>query len=191
MRQVAYDVAGGDTRRAILNVASDLLVQRGFSAFSYADIAERLGIRKASIHHHFPAKSDLGRALIANYAAVLHAPGSEDPRRALEQFFGGYRALAAAGRICPGGMLQTDLENLSPEMCADLRGMVRGVERRLTAILDAGRRSGDFAFEGTPRHRAVLMLASLQGGLQFARTLGDEKRIAIIVREIKRDLSIK
>jgi hypothetical protein len=37
-----------------------LIQTRGYSAFSYQDVADSLGIRKASIHYHFhqidPAK---------------------------------------------------------------------------------------------------------------------------------------
>ena len=34
---------------------------------SYADLAEVVGIRKASIHHHFPTKTDLAIALLRSY----------------------------------------------------------------------------------------------------------------------------
>src|ERR1700723_3958323 len=54
----------GDTRVRIMDVAHQLLVERGFSAFSYADIAEAVQIRKASIHHHFPTKASLVVAVL-------------------------------------------------------------------------------------------------------------------------------
>ncbi|MDP2026901.1 TetR/AcrR family transcriptional regulator [Sulfuriferula sp.] len=41
-----------------------MVQRRGFNDFSYADIANEVGIRKASLHHHFPTKTDLGLALI-------------------------------------------------------------------------------------------------------------------------------
>ena len=41
--------------------------RHGYSAFSYADLAVAVGIRKASIHHHFPTKADLAAALVAAY----------------------------------------------------------------------------------------------------------------------------
>ena len=41
----------------------------GWSAVSYADLAVRVGIRTASIHHHFPSNTDLGQALIERYTA--------------------------------------------------------------------------------------------------------------------------
>jgi TetR/AcrR family transcriptional repressor of nem operon len=40
----------------ILRLTDTLIQQRGFLGFSYADLEKAIGIRKASIHHHFPGK---------------------------------------------------------------------------------------------------------------------------------------
>ena len=45
----------GSTAERIVHEARNLIMTRGYNGFSYADIAEAVGIRKASIHHHFPA----------------------------------------------------------------------------------------------------------------------------------------
>jgi TetR/AcrR family transcriptional regulator, transcriptional repressor for nem operon len=55
------------TRELLLKEAETLVRTRGFAAFSYADLSDRVGIRKASIHHHFPTKEALGDALIDGY----------------------------------------------------------------------------------------------------------------------------
>src|SRR5262245_53502699 len=55
------------TKELLLREAETLMRTRGFAAFSYADLSGRVGIRKASIHHHFPTKEDLGAALIDGY----------------------------------------------------------------------------------------------------------------------------
>src|ERR1700753_3129359 len=57
----------GDTAERIMDVAHRLLVERGFSAFSYADIADAVQIRKASIHHHFPTKNALVVAVLERH----------------------------------------------------------------------------------------------------------------------------
>lgn len=57
------------TRTALLHETETLMRTRGYSAFSYADLAEKLNIHKASIHHHFPTKESLGLALIEAYVA--------------------------------------------------------------------------------------------------------------------------
>ena len=57
-----------DTRSTLLTEAETLVRGRGYSGFSYADLAEAVGIRKASIHHHFPTKTDLAIALLGAYS---------------------------------------------------------------------------------------------------------------------------
>ncbi|MBD8235911.1 TetR/AcrR family transcriptional regulator [Pseudomonas fluorescens] len=55
------------TRSELLTIAELLLRTKGYAAFSYADLADEIGIKKASIHHHFPTKEGLGIAVIDSY----------------------------------------------------------------------------------------------------------------------------
>jgi TetR/AcrR family transcriptional repressor of nem operon len=43
------------TAAQIVASARSLLATRGYNGFSYADVAEAVGISKPSIHHHFPS----------------------------------------------------------------------------------------------------------------------------------------
>ena len=62
-----------NTAEEILDIAEMLIQTRGYSAFSYQDIATRLDIRKASIHYHFQTKSALGAAVVERYAARIES----------------------------------------------------------------------------------------------------------------------
>lgn len=55
--------SGEDTRAAIQRVALDLFTTRGYEATSMREIAEVLGIRKASLYYHFAGKEDIVRSL--------------------------------------------------------------------------------------------------------------------------------
>lgn len=55
------------TRSDLLASAEILLRTKGYAAFSYADLAEEIGIKKASIHHHFPTKEGLAIAIVESY----------------------------------------------------------------------------------------------------------------------------
>ena len=56
-----------DTKSKILDVAQDLIQRLGVNAMSYHHISEAVGIRKASIHHHFPSKEDLLEEVLKRY----------------------------------------------------------------------------------------------------------------------------
>ena len=60
-----------NTRTALLDSAELAARQRGYDGFSFADLASDVGIRKASIHHHFPRKADLAFELIERYAEAF------------------------------------------------------------------------------------------------------------------------
>ena len=55
----------------IIQRANELLASGGYNGFSYADIAELVDVRKASIHHHFPAKEDLVKATVAQHRQAM------------------------------------------------------------------------------------------------------------------------
>ena len=55
------------TRHALLDAAGELAQTRGYNAFSFRDLSERIGVTTASIHYHFPSKADLGRELVIRY----------------------------------------------------------------------------------------------------------------------------
>lgn len=60
-----------DTRRALLASAERAARRAGYDGFSYGDLAQDVGIRKASIHYHFPTKAALTADLVAQYSARI------------------------------------------------------------------------------------------------------------------------
>src|SRR5690242_7158071 len=56
----------------ILDIAENLIQTQGYNAFSFRDIAEAAGIKTSSIHYYFPAKADLGKAVVARHITILH-----------------------------------------------------------------------------------------------------------------------
>ncbi len=79
------------TREHILKTADDLIRDKGYNAFSFVDIANTVGIKKASIYHHFPHKSDLGVAVVSyhieNLNKLMAEYKSQSPIEKLEAFF--------------------------------------------------------------------------------------------------------
>lgn len=83
----------GDSRRRILDVASRLIAERGFSATTISAIVDRTGLPPTSIYWHFESKEGLLAAVIEDGAARWFAsmPRWEDlkgePRARLARFF--------------------------------------------------------------------------------------------------------
>jgi AcrR family transcriptional regulator len=54
-----------DARQAVLEAAAQLFTSIGYAATSTRAIAERAGLRQASLYYHFPGKEDILLALLA------------------------------------------------------------------------------------------------------------------------------
>ena len=64
-------MTASETATRLMDAAQLLIMERGYNAFSYKDLAESVGIRTASIHYHFPSKGDLGLAVMGRYLGKL------------------------------------------------------------------------------------------------------------------------
>jgi TetR/AcrR family transcriptional repressor of nem operon len=172
-------MAARTTADQILDVAQRLVQVKGWNGFSYADISAALGIRKASVHHHFPTKEALGLRLLARYreafAGALAAidGGGGDARRRLRRYSELYDRVLRDDRMCLCGMLAADLGTLPPPARAQVRALFDDNERWLAAVFAGGRRAGGLRFAGTPRAAARLFLASLEGAMLVARSQRD------------------
>ena len=182
-------VAMPDTADQILDIAEQLLQSRGFSAFSYADISKRIGTTKANIHYHFPSKAELGDALIDRYRSRYQGMIEEAEREGLtnrekmERYFQTfYDLLNAHDRICYGGTLGASYNALPEQMQERTDQMVREHLQWLADTLSGGREEGEFYYSDTAAETALMIVASLQGGLQIVRSLGPECFEVIITR---------
>lgn len=170
-----------EMRDQILGVAQRLVQQRGFNGFSYADIADEVGIRKASLHHYFPTKTDLALALIDGFTAQLDSGlrhinesyAQADAR--LGAYVAIYRDTLEADRMCLGGMLATEAHTLDPVILPGLkRFFARNIEW-LTEVLAAGHSQQRFTLTGTASDHARMLLSALQGALLITRATGDRE----------------
>ena len=168
-----------DTKVEILDLAENLLRDRGFNAFSYANISSVLKIKNAAIHYYFPSKADLGVAVIqrarerlANWTRDQRI-GSKTPAERLEAFFRRYLNYLEAGQqICLGGALETDFKTLPSTMQVETQKLASDILAWMVEILVEGQEKHIFAFPGKAKDQAILILSCLQGALQMTRAVG-------------------
>ncbi|MCR9248632.1 MAG: TetR/AcrR family transcriptional regulator [bacterium] len=186
-----------DRKQQILETAAELLTHKSFAAFSYQDLAERLGIRKASIHHHFATKDDLGVALLGFWRERSGAMMAEllgdatGPGDALTRILDRCEEvlLDMGNQVCPAGAFEVDGQALSDRVREELKAEKLTFLEQIAELLQAARGAGEVAFLGEPRDQAATMLAALQGARQAEPVLGREF-FRGVVRQLKRSLGL-
>lgn len=75
--QAASNDQSPSTADRILNAAEDLFAEKGYSATSLGDVADRVGIRSPSLYNHFKNKEALYEAVLERLLVNFSAPLAE------------------------------------------------------------------------------------------------------------------
>ncbi|MDQ0899071.1 TetR/AcrR family transcriptional regulator [Paenibacillus sp. V4I7] len=175
-----------NTAEIILDTAQSIVQDAGFNGFSYAHIAEKVGIRTASIHYHFPNKEDLGEALIARYhrhfisAIAQIDTETQNNLEKLRKFTLLYGGPVQDYCTCLGVMLSTDLATLSGKTREGLAQLFTANLEWLERVMEQGRREEHLNFKGAADVQAHQFLASLQGAQLLARSFRDLAKFNMI-----------
>jgi TetR/AcrR family transcriptional regulator, transcriptional repressor for nem operon len=162
-----------DTKDKILDSAQRLIQQRGMNGFSYADIAAEVGVRKASLHHHFATKTDLVAHLLGQYQQqlldYLATLESKNSMQKLEGYVALYRHNHCERRACLGGMLASEVLTLNDGLQPGLARFFELQRQWLARVLEQGLASGELGFSISPLQQASVLITALQGALMVSR----------------------
>jgi TetR/AcrR family transcriptional regulator, transcriptional repressor for nem operon len=186
-----------ETAEQILDLAETLIQTRGYSAFSYQDIADSLGIRKASIHYHFASKAELGVAVVDRYierfGAGLVAIAADDKQSSmamLDFYVQPYLQFASTpDRVCLSGALAGEMMALPPEVRERVDHFFKTHQVWLTKILKRGVARGEFRLAAPAPKVARFIFGALQGALLVKRTTGDLSQINDVINVMKLQLA--
>lgn len=181
-----------NTSDDILHCARSLIVAGGYNGFSYADISDVVGIRKASIHHHFPSKVDLVRTLVARYREEAEAGLAElerhmpEPADQLRAYTGFWEACIADGTrtFCVCALLASEMPVLPPDVTTEVRAYFRTLSAWLTSVMEKGAEQGTLVLSGTARSEAEGFMATVHGAMLSARAYGDPAVFATITQRL-------
>ncbi len=165
-----------NTSEMILKAAKHSAQARGYNGLNFRELATEVGIKAASIYHHFPSKADLGTAVAKRYwedtAADLDAISAEtsDPKAALRRFPEGFRrSLERDNRLCLGSFMSAEYDDLPHPVKKEVQTFadinVAWLSKRLTEAGVVG------PTETEARARAIF--AAVAGAQLMARSRSD------------------
>lgn len=157
-----------ETAERLMDLAEAHIRNAGYSGFSFRDLAKEMGIKSASVHHHFPTKATMAAAVARRYGEKFLAAVAKQPDETAEDAVVAYRsafreALNRDGRMCLCGILGAEAGVLSPEVAEEILSFFR------RCIEDLSRRIGGEDAEA----RAFHIIATLEGGMMLSRAYKD------------------
>jgi len=170
-----------NTKQQIVELSAGLLREHGFNGFSYLDLSRALGISKASVHHHYPKKEDLGLALCEwTYNWLVQGLEHFDTKshsswNKLERYLqAGTKHTLTDHKMCPISALYSDLNKLSEPMKVALKALDDIELDWVTKVLRKGAQDGEFIKQDDPKAMAALFIFSSKGALYYARLHGQD-----------------
>jgi TetR/AcrR family transcriptional regulator, transcriptional repressor for nem operon len=157
-----------ETAERLMDLAESHMRNAGYGGFSFRDLAAEIGIKSASVHHHFPTKATMAAAVARRYADRFFATVSRSRNETAHEAIAAYRsafkaALDPDGAMCLFGVLGAEAGGLPPEVANEILSFFR------RCIEDLSQRIGGPDAEA----RAFQIIATLEGGMMLARACQD------------------
>lgn len=163
------------TKDLIVKTGTQLLFEKGYNGFSYADISEKVNIRKASIHYHFPTKADLAVAIIEEQIGRIEKlrqnKRANSAEQRLKNLISYYVELIKHGQICLMGALAVDGFALEPKVKTKSAVFCDVLQNYTTEILKSGVLNEEFKPIENITVKTIELLSSLMGLAQISRIL--------------------
>lgn len=188
-------VAAGTAAR-VMDAAEALIQQRGYGGFSFDDVAQVVGIRKPSVHHHFRTKADLVAALALRYCERFESAlaaidiARPDPLARLKAYVNLFAATYAKDRrLCVCGMLGAEADALPADVAEVVAGFFQLNLSWLAAAFRDAQRSGQVSSAQRSRALAELMLSTLEGAMVVGRGVRGGGGPAVVGKTLLRTLA--
>lgn len=174
-KQAALQSEGG-SRRLILDTAARLLRSGGYHQTTLREIAEAVGIRKASLYYHFASKEEIVEAVVNDgvrfvhqaVAAALAETEGAAPRDRLEAAIGAHLTALHGNSDYTSASIKvfTFGETKAPDSVRSVRRAYEDVWRGLIAELQA---CGALSRERAPDVLRYLLLGAMNGSIDWFR----------------------
>jgi len=173
------------SRDKILEVATRIAQAHGYGGLNLRALAEEVGIKAASLYHHFPSKADLASAVAKRYwedaAAALDTMSSKiaEPAERLRRYPGTFRkALENDNRMCLCSFMSAEYDDLPAVVKKEVEAFADvNVAWLAKTLVAAGHVSSKDA-----RKRAQAIFAAVGGAQLMARGRSDIKLFDSLIK---------
>lgn len=169
--------ANSSSSEKILVAATRIAQAHGYAGLNLRALAEQVGIKAASLYHHFPSKADLAAAVARRYAAdsaatlELLTAETDQPAMALARYPETFRrSLENGNRICLCSFMTAEYDDLPSEVQVQVQAFAEVNLAWLSGVLqEAGMK------KKSAELRAQAIFAAVSGAQLMARGRQDIK----------------
>lgn len=165
----------GYDREKILEIAVQAFNEQGYDATSVAALADRLGLSKSALYHHFASKEQLLEVVLdealGGLEGVLDAAGGGSAHDRLEQVLRG-AVLVLVDKLAYVTLLLRVRGNSDVERAALERR--RAFDRRVTELVRAAQDEGSVRADVDPSVATRLLFGMVNSIVEWYRPAGPE-----------------
>src|SRR6267142_908488 len=161
---------GETLRKAILDVASKLFIERGLGGTSMQDIAAELGLTRTAVYYYFKNKQEILKGLTEDVTLqakrmteIAAARRDVDAAAALRELVEQY-ALLILSRPAEFRVVERNEVDMPPKLAAAAETARRGIFENFSELIQRGIDSGEFR-RSDARLAAHALLAQPRKGL--------------------------
>lgn len=164
-----------DSKEKIILAAKNMAQAHGYNGLNFRDLAEAVGIRAASIYHHFPSKADLAAAVAKRYwedsAAELEIiSAAQSAPESLRKYPRTFRkSLQNNNRMCLSSFMSTEYDDLPDHVLKEVHNFADVNIDWLKKNLLAATNLDPVQCEA----RAKIIFAAISGAQLLARSRSD------------------
>ena len=169
-------------KAAILDAAESRARHGGYNGFSFRELAADVGIKSASVHHHFPTKEILAGLLARRYVERMNSylgdPAKLSPRAAVKHLGNAFtNANETDDQMCLCGIFAAESGSLPRQVLPEVSAFFSLISKWLEAALRPA----------ASAPRAVEIIAALEGGMLMSRVMQDPAILkGIVAATLKR-----
>lgn len=185
---------GSETKERLLQMATDLMWQKGFGATSVNDLLQATGIKRGTLYYYFPGKNDLGLAVLERvrimfFTTVDTAFANTGPFQGLCNFFD-FALELQRSKCFVGGCL---FGNIALEMSDNDSGYMSSTKKifqewigRIEDVVRSGQQTGEIRTDIDAASMAQMIVSTLEGGIMLSRLEKNEQPLRNCLELLRR-----
>ena len=171
------------TREKILEAAFNEIHRYGFQAASLSSILTHTGLTKGALYHHFPAKQDLGLAVVDEvigriFMETVFTPllESKHPLKTIKEIMRNKRAKPELIELgCPLSNLMQEMSPLDEQFRLRLNALMQRWLDSLEDALKRGQQQGQVRQDIHCAKASLFIISALEGCVGIAKNMQSTK----------------